>query len=101
MNLRRTDQIRRRTYVGFALFSALFAAGTLLLVGNPVTMVTIAALISLGAAPILYTLNLYCVRHHIDDPALAPGRLTVVLAWCGVAFVTGAFVISIYLKLFK
>jgi Mn2+/Fe2+ NRAMP family transporter len=92
-------EIKQRTYTGFVIFSAALAATTLILVGNPVTLVTIVALISLAAAPILYVLNLYCVSKHIEDPKLKPATATIVIGWFGVAFMVVALIVTIYVKI--
>jgi Mn2+/Fe2+ NRAMP family transporter len=89
---------KRRTFVGFMLFSAACAAVTIIWVGNPVTLVVAVSLISLAVAPALYTLNLYCVQRHIDDPRMRPHRLTTWLGWAGVVFMTTALAVTIYSK---
>ena len=58
---------RKRVYHSFVIASALLACTILAWIGNPVTLVTTVALISLAAAPLLYGFNLYCVTHHIDE----------------------------------
>ena len=83
------------------MVSALCAAVTLLFVGNPVTLVTAAALLSLAAAPVLYVLNLYCVSRHIADPALRPARLTIALGWLGTTFMLVALAVTVYVKLLR
>jgi Mn2+/Fe2+ NRAMP family transporter len=94
-----TVRAKRYTYGGFVIGSALFAAVTLIWVGNPVTLVTAVALISLAVAPILYGLNLYCVSSHIEDPRLRPARLTVILGWLGTALMLLALGVTVYVKL--
>ncbi|MBW1809281.1 MAG: Nramp family divalent metal transporter [Deltaproteobacteria bacterium] len=93
------EKTKRNTYRGFVIVSAVSAIVTLVLVGNPVTLVTAVALISLAVAPILYALNLYCVQKHIKDPELKPARATVVIGWLGTAFMLLALVVTIYVKL--
>jgi hypothetical protein len=92
---------RRKTYAGFVLFSASLAAVTLVWVGNPVTLVTAVALISLAVAPVLYSLNLYCVGRHIEDSSMRPTAATVVIGWMGVAFMLVAVAVTVYVKLLR
>jgi len=92
-------EVRRRTYVGFVLASSLLASLILFSVGNPVKLVTAAALISLCAAPLLYGFNLYCVTRQIDDPALRPSRWTVLVACSGILFMLVALGTTVYVKL--
>ncbi|HUU03870.1 MAG TPA: Nramp family divalent metal transporter [Myxococcota bacterium] len=96
-----TRKMRRLTYTGFVICSSLLASGTILLVGNPVTLVTTVALISLAAAPVLYGLNLYCVHKHIEQPALRPARITVVVGWLGSALMLLALGVTVYVKLVR
>lgn len=90
---------RRRTfYRSFVIGSSLCAAGTLLLVGNPVTLVLAVSLVSLAIAPVLYALNIYCVRNHIKDPKMRPAPATVVIGWMGIAFMIVALGVTVYVK---
>lgn len=89
---------RRRHYLGFVAGSSLLAALTIRFVGNPVTLVTAVALLSLAVAPLLYALNLHCTSHHITDPALRPRRLTMWLGWVGVGLMLLALGLTFYLK---
>jgi Mn2+/Fe2+ NRAMP family transporter len=77
---------RRRLYFGFALSSTALAVILIFAVGNPVVLVTTVALLSLAAAPLLYGLNIYCVRKDISDPGLRPPRWLVILGCAGVGF---------------
>ncbi|MCP4603658.1 MAG: divalent metal cation transporter [Proteobacteria bacterium] len=95
------EQTRQRTYFGFVIASAVFAAVTLITVGNPVALVTIVALISLTIAPILYGLNLYCVRRHINDPSLCPASWTIALGWLGVILMIVALGVTFYAKVLR
>jgi Mn2+/Fe2+ NRAMP family transporter len=90
---------RRLTYAGFVLASATCAAATLLFVGNPVTLVTAAALLSLAVAPVLYALNLYCVSRHITQPALRPAKATLFMGWLGTLCMVVALLVTVYVKL--
>ncbi|MDJ0763184.1 MAG: Nramp family divalent metal transporter [Myxococcota bacterium] len=94
-----TPPNRRRTYFGFALLTGILAVATIASVGNPVTLVVIVSLISLGLAPVLYGLNLYCVSRHIEDPDLSPPRVTIMLGWAGAALMLCVFLVAVYLRL--
>jgi Mn2+/Fe2+ NRAMP family transporter len=89
---------KRRTLLGFMFLAAVFAALMIVWIGNPVTLVVAASLVSLAAAPVLYGLSLYCVRSHITDPTMKPHPITVIVGWAGVAFVAGALAVTIYSK---
>ncbi len=89
---------RQALYAGFAEASALVAAITLITVGNPVTLVLAVALISLGFAPVLYGLNLWCVVTQIEDPALRPSRPLIVLGALGTLFMAGAAGLYLWVK---
>jgi hypothetical protein len=69
-------------------------------VGNPVLVVTGAALVSLAVAPLLYTLNLLCVRRDIDEAMFQPSRITIGIAWAGIVVMLVALGMSVYVKLF-
>jgi hypothetical protein len=90
---------RRRAYLGFVVASAMLACAVYVSVGNPVLVVTGAALISLAVAPLLYALNLYCVRQDIGQPQLRPSRLTIWIAWAGIVVMLVALGMSVYVKL--
>jgi Mn2+/Fe2+ NRAMP family transporter len=92
------ENVRKRTYSGFVIFSSLCAAVCVVWVGNPVTLVTTVALISLAVAPILYALNLICVNRDIRDPELRPARATVVIGWLGTVFMVLALAVMFYVK---
>ncbi|MBN2473108.1 MAG: Nramp family divalent metal transporter [Pirellulales bacterium] len=91
--------IRRRLYLGFVVASTLLACVILVRVGNPVTLATAGAMISLGVAPLLYVFNLYCVVRHLDDPVLRPSKLSVGIALVGIAGTLVALGASLYVKL--
>jgi len=92
-------ETRKRVYFGFVIISALLACVILDRVGNPVTLVMVATLLSLAAAPLLYGFNLYCVLRHIHQPQLRPSALTVWIACAGVAFMLVALGTTVYVKL--
>ena len=91
---------RKRTYRGFVLASAALASTTILWIGNPVTLVVVVSLVSLTLAPVLYGLNIYCVRRDITDDALRPARATIVLGWLGIVLMVVALGVTVYVKLF-
>ncbi len=91
--------IRRLAYRGFAALSGMLACGMLVLVGNPVRLVTATAVISLAAAPFLYGFNLYCVRHHIENPRLQPSQASVWVAYAGILFMLIALGCTLYVKI--
>ncbi len=93
-SLRGREGSVRPWYVGFVLASSLLAVLTIFLVGNPVTLVTVVALISLAVAPVLYALNIWCVTRHISDKKLRPPRPLVWLACAGVAFMVLAVAVT-------
>ena len=95
------ESVRKRTYGGFIIFSSLCAAVCVVWVGNPVTLVTSVALISLAVAPILYAMNLICVNRDIRDPELRPARATVVIGWLGTVFMIVALAVMFYVKLIR
>lgn len=92
---------RRQTYRGFVLVSSALAAVTLAWIGNPVTVVTAVALLSLAVAPVLYALNLICIQRHIEEPRLQPARTTTLLGWLGVATMVLAVAATVYVKLLR
>ncbi len=96
-----TGRVRRRTYGGFIAGSSVCAAVCVVWVGNPVTLVTTVALISLAAAPVLYALNLICVKRDIRDPRLRPARATVVIGWLGTVFMVLALALTFYVKVIR
>jgi Mn2+/Fe2+ NRAMP family transporter len=95
------DRNRKMTYWGFIIGSVLLAAITIKWIGNPVTLVLIVSIVSLAIAPLLYGLNLYCVRRDISDPELKPAGFTVIIGWIGVVFMLVALAVTVYVKLFR
>ncbi len=91
-------EARRRSYGGFALFSAALAALFIAWIGNPVTLVTVVALVSLVAAPVLYGLNLHCIKRDVRDQALQPSPWIVGLGWAGTAVMVLALGLAFYVK---
>lgn len=98
---RSLGSLRRKTatYFGFMGASAVLASATLFFVGNPVTIVTAAALVSLALAPLLYGFNLYCVLKHVDEPRFRPARLSVWIATAGIVFMLIALGTTVYAQL--
>jgi hypothetical protein len=100
--LRSPDAInssRGRLYFGFVIVSALLAIVTLTYIGNPVALVTGAALVSLAAAPFLYGCNLYCVTFQIEAKEMRPATLTRGIACCGILVMVVALAMAVYVKL--
>jgi Mn2+/Fe2+ NRAMP family transporter len=95
------ESVRQRTYGGFVACSSLCAAVCVIWVGNPVTLVTAVALISLAVAPILYALNLICVNRDIADPELRPARATMIIGWLGTVFMVLALAVMFYVKVVR
>jgi Mn2+/Fe2+ NRAMP family transporter len=99
---KRTDSgIRKHTYLGFVFASSICAAATICFVGNPVTLVTAVAILSLAIAPILYALNLRCVWRDIKDPHLRPSIVTMCTGWAGVVFMIAGLALTVWIKLFQ
>ena len=94
-----SNRARTRAYRIFAAASGVCAAATLVFAGNPVTLVLAVSLVSLAIAPILYGLNIYCVRNHIEDQKMRPAAITVVVGWIGIAFMIVALGVTAYVKL--
>ncbi len=93
--------IRRRLYAGFVIGSSLLACTLIVTVGNPVALVTAAALVSLAAAPLLYGFNLYCVLRHIDEPRWRASWPSIAIAVIGIALALVALATMAYVKLWK
>lgn len=94
-------EMSRRLYVGFVIGSSTLACGILLAVGNPVLLVTGAALVSLAAAPLLYTFNLLCVMRDIHEPRLRPNVATVWVARAGIVFMVLALAMTVWVTFGK
>jgi Mn2+/Fe2+ NRAMP family transporter len=100
LSTRMSDAARRRkTYLGFVLASGTLACAVFAAVGNPVLVVTGAALVSLAVAPLLYTLNLLCVRRDVQAARFRPATLTVWIAWTGIGVMLVALCMSVYVTL--
>ncbi len=92
------ERARRRTYRFFVLFSASCAALTLVLVGNPVTLVTVVALVSLAIAPLIYGLNIFCVARHVRARELRPHVVLYYLGVAGTLLMVAALAVTFYVK---
>ncbi|RME23507.1 MAG: hypothetical protein D6806_11150, partial [Deltaproteobacteria bacterium] len=90
---------KRGIYLGFASTTSLLAVATIALVGNPVTLVTVVAIVSLALAPLLYALNLWCTTRHITDCSMRPHPAVILLGWLGVAGMILALGLTVYVKL--
>ena len=83
--IRARGQTTRRTlYFGFAGITSGLAVVTIFTVGNPVTLATAVAVITLAVSPLLYGLNLYCVRTQIEDTGLRPAGILVAGSMIGI-----------------
>jgi Mn2+/Fe2+ NRAMP family transporter len=95
----RSEQHKRRLYLGFAFVSGAIATILVCTVGNPVTLVMVVAVISLCFAPVLYGLNTWCVVTQIRDEALRPSKILVGLAIVGTCIMAGAALFYAVVKL--
>lgn len=75
-----------------------FAVVVNTLVPNPVLMVTLVGVVSLLVAPVLYSLNYYCVTRLIDDPSMRPSRPMRLWALAGIVIMTFAVAFSLYTR---
>jgi len=75
-----------------------FAVSVNTLIPNPVLMVQMVGILSLGIAPILYALNYYCATR-LTPEALRPRLAMRVWALLGMAFMTGAAVLFAVIQL--
>ena len=57
---------------------------------DPVLLVTVAAVASFVIAPVTFALNYYCVTRLVEDLELRPGRMLRGWAVAGIAFMTVA-----------
>jgi Mn2+/Fe2+ NRAMP family transporter len=97
-----STSIRKRLYVGFVCAASLIACAVIVTIGrNPIVLVTAVALISLTAAPLLYSFNLYCVLNHIDQPGWRVSWPTIVLAVSGIAFTVLALGTTAFVELLR
>ncbi len=94
-----TAGARKHSYGLFAVVSSTVACVILVRIGNPVTLVVIASLISLTAAPLLYGFNLYCVTRHIREPEFRPSVLCIATGLAGVVFMVIALAATAYVRL--
>lgn len=77
---------------------ALAIAETVLL-PDPVMLVTVAAVASFLLAPVTFALNYYCVTRLVSDRELRPGRGLRGWAVAGIAFMTAATALYLYVQL--
>lgn len=75
-----------------------FSLITNTLLPNPVLVVTLVGVVSLMVAPVLYTLNYYCVTRLIEDESLRPSPALRVWAWAGIVFMTLAASLYTYTR---
>ncbi len=94
--------LKRRGNPAYWIFMAVifvFAIGANRILPNPVVMIQLVGLVSLGVAPVLYGLNYYCVTRLIDDESLRPSRGLRLWGLAGLLFMTMAVSLSIYIRL--
>ena len=75
-----------------------FALGANWIFPDPVAMVQLVGLVSLGVAPLLFGLNYYCVTRLIEDPELRPGPLLRLWGLAGAWFMLAAVVVAIAIR---
>ncbi len=95
----RGTAVRRKLYFGFAGASSGLALVTIFTVGNPVTLATGVAILTLAASPLLYALNLHCVRTQIDDRDLRPSGPLVAGSVAGIVLMTVTVFLYGYIQL--
>lgn len=89
----------KRLYLAFVVFTAAFAFLMIVLVGNPVKLVMIVALVSLLVAPLYYGLNYYCVTRFIKDENFKPPMPARIIALAGIILMFAATSLYIASKL--
>jgi hypothetical protein len=89
----------KKLYWSFLLFTSAFAILLVSTIGNPVTLVLAAALLSLSVAPLYYWLNYYCVTRFIEDKSLKPKLPARIIAIIGVILMLAASALYIASKL--
>ena len=94
--------LKRPSKPAYWIFMAvifLFAIGANRVLPNPVAMVQLVGIVSLGVAPVLYGLNYYCVTRLIEDESMRPGRALRAWGLSGLLFMTFAVVFSFWVRL--
>ena len=85
------------TYWMFMLVIFAFAITVNTLIPNPVLMIQLVGLISLGLAPVLYSLNYYCVTRLAPED-VRPSRAMRLWALVGILFMAGAAGFYLYMQ---
>jgi Mn2+/Fe2+ NRAMP family transporter len=75
-----------------------FSLVTNTLLPNPVLVVTLVGVVSLLIAPVLYSLNYYCVTRLVDDPSLRPSAVLRAWGLGGIVFMTAAAALYTYTR---
>lgn len=88
-----------RAYWLFLGVSLTLALAEIAWLEDPVLLVTIAAVASFLLAPLTYALNHWCVTRHVDDPALRPSPALRAWSIAGIACMTTASALFLYLQL--
>ena len=76
-----------------------FAIGANEIFPNPVFMVQLIGLVSLGVAPVLYGLNYYCATRVIEEGPLRPSIPLRLWALSGLLFMSLAVLFALYIRL--
>lgn len=75
-----------------------FSLVTNTLLPNPVLVVTLVGVVSLMIAPVLYSLNYYCVTRLVDDVSLRPSPVLRAWGLGGIVFMTAAAALYTYTR---
>ena len=87
------------SYWMFMVVIFAFSLVTNTLLPNPVLVVTLVGVVSLLIAPVLYSLNYYCVTRLIEDESLRPSPALRAWAGAGIVFMTLAAALYTYTRL--
>lgn len=94
--------LRRDSNPSYWIFMVVIFAFSLVtntLLPNPVVIVTIVGVVSLLIAPVLYSMNYYCVTRLIEDPAMRPAQPLRLWALSGIVLMTVAAGFYTYTRL--
>ena len=87
------------SYWMFMVVIFVFSLVTNTLLPNPVLVITLVGVVSLLIAPVLYSLNYYCVTRLIEDESLRPSRALRAWAGSGIVFMTLAAALYTFTRL--
>lgn len=77
---------RGRLYWIYLVLMTLGSLAIVAAVPDPVTLITVLAAVTFVFSPLYFVLNTWCVTHFIDDPALRPSRVALLIAAVGIVF---------------